>query len=180
MEVKWSKVERRFNGSWREGQDRFGEISLRLAGDEIRGAFTTDTKSKLNPGTPALADLLWTRADRSTAELAQSGREPAAPRESPPRDASGQPLPGPFQSPDWTATDSTGRRGASTPLPGSAAAAPELTIPLNKAAHVVAYSPDGKLLAVADWGLANLYDGANRQAEDRASAAGRRAEQTAR
>ncbi|HKD37072.1 MAG TPA: protein kinase, partial [Pirellulales bacterium] len=62
IELKWSRIERRFNGTWREGQDRFGEISVRLAGDEIRGAFTTDEKSKLNPGTPHLVDLAWTRA----------------------------------------------------------------------------------------------------------------------
>ncbi len=62
IQLKWSRIERRFNGTWREGEDRVGEISIRLAGDEIRGAYTTDTKSKINPGTPHLVDLAWNRA----------------------------------------------------------------------------------------------------------------------
>jgi serine/threonine protein kinase len=61
IQLKWSRIERRFNGAWREGEDRFGELSIRLVGDEIRGAFTTDAKSRINPATPRLADLLWTR-----------------------------------------------------------------------------------------------------------------------
>ncbi len=64
IELKWSRIERRFNGKWSEGsegQDRFGELSVRLAGDEIRGALTTDVKSKINPAAPRLADLTWTR-----------------------------------------------------------------------------------------------------------------------
>ena len=36
IRLKWSRIERRFNGTWREGEDRFGDISLRLVGDEIR------------------------------------------------------------------------------------------------------------------------------------------------
>jgi hypothetical protein len=66
IELKWSRVERRFNGAWREGEDRFGELSVRLVGDEIRGAHTTDAKSKINPGTPRLADLTWVRPQRSS------------------------------------------------------------------------------------------------------------------
>jgi protein involved in polysaccharide export with SLBB domain len=62
IELKWSRIERRFNGTWREGEDRFGELSVRSVGDEIHGALTTDPKSKINPATPRLADLRWTRA----------------------------------------------------------------------------------------------------------------------
>ncbi len=61
IHVKWSRIERRFNGTWKEGEDRFGEISLRLVGDEIRGANTTDATSKINPATPRLADFAWKR-----------------------------------------------------------------------------------------------------------------------
>jgi WD40 repeat protein len=63
IQLKWSPIERRFYGTWREGEDRFGELSLRLAGNEIRGALSTDAKSKINPATPRLADLTWIRAD---------------------------------------------------------------------------------------------------------------------
>ncbi len=59
IQLKWSRIERRFNGTWREGEDRFGKISIRLVGQEIRGAHTTDPKSRINPATPRLADLAW-------------------------------------------------------------------------------------------------------------------------
>ena len=68
IELKWSRIERRFNGTWREGEDRFGDISVRLVGDEIRGALTTDAKSKINPATPRLADLAWTRVGAAVAD----------------------------------------------------------------------------------------------------------------
>jgi serine/threonine-protein kinase len=61
IQLKWSRIERRFNGTWSEGTDRFGEISVRLQGDEIRGAHTTDSQSRINPGTPRLSDLSWRR-----------------------------------------------------------------------------------------------------------------------
>ncbi|MGA2255233.1 MAG: protein kinase, partial [Thermoguttaceae bacterium] len=67
IELKWSRIERRFNGTWCEGEDRFGELSIRLADQEIRGALTTDARSKLNPATPRLADLLWSRTGERTA-----------------------------------------------------------------------------------------------------------------
>lgn len=74
--LKWSRVERRFNGTWREGDDRNGKISLRLVGDEIRGAWTTNKMSRINPGTPELADLLWVRnADVDDPTRAQLQRE---------------------------------------------------------------------------------------------------------
>jgi len=59
--LKWSPIECRFNGTWREGEDRFGELSLRLVDDEIRGAHTTDPKSKINQASPQLADVAWIR-----------------------------------------------------------------------------------------------------------------------
>jgi WD40 repeat protein len=62
IHLKWSPIERRFTGTWREGEDRFGELSLRLVNNEIRGALTTDAKSRINPATPRLADLTWVRA----------------------------------------------------------------------------------------------------------------------
>ncbi|WP_417387092.1 protein kinase domain-containing protein [Gimesia sp.] len=62
VNLKWSRIERRFNGTWREGEERFGKLSIRLADDEIRGAWTTSRQSLVNPGTPELADLLWVRA----------------------------------------------------------------------------------------------------------------------
>ncbi len=78
IQLKWSRIERRFNGTWREGEDRFGDISVRLVGDEIRGALTTDAKSKINPATPRLADLTWTRVGATVAEEHGTPLQPAA------------------------------------------------------------------------------------------------------
>ena len=61
MEFEWSRIERRFNGSWREGKKRFGKISLRHTDDRILGAWTTSNNSEIDPGRPHLADLQWTR-----------------------------------------------------------------------------------------------------------------------
>jgi serine/threonine protein kinase/formylglycine-generating enzyme required for sulfatase activity len=76
IELKWSRIERRYNGTWSEGQDRFGKISVRQVGDEIRGAFTTDRASKINPGTPELADLTWVRAKATDAPSRPSKKAP--------------------------------------------------------------------------------------------------------
>ena len=59
LKLAWSRTERRFNGAWSEGEDRFGEVSLRLVDGEIRGAVTTDAKSRLEHGEPRLADFAW-------------------------------------------------------------------------------------------------------------------------
>jgi hypothetical protein len=61
IQLRWSQIERRFNGTWREGEDRFGELSLRLVDDEIRGAQRTDPSSKVNHARPQLADVAWIR-----------------------------------------------------------------------------------------------------------------------
>ena len=64
IDLKWSRIERRYIGTWREGEDdRFGDLSIRLIDKEIRGALTTDPNSKINPGTPRLADLVWARVN---------------------------------------------------------------------------------------------------------------------
>ncbi len=76
IQLKWSRIERRFNGTWREGDDRFGELSVRLVGDEIRGAHTTDPKSKINPATPRLADLAWTRFKETAPREAKTEAKP--------------------------------------------------------------------------------------------------------
>ena len=61
MQMKWSRLEHRFNGTWQEGNDRSGKISVRLVDGQIRGAWTTSKKSEIGAGTPGLADLLWVR-----------------------------------------------------------------------------------------------------------------------
>lgn len=65
LQLKWSRIESRFNGTWQEGADRHGKISVRLVDGQIRGAWTTSKDSEINAGTPDLADLLWVRGNES-------------------------------------------------------------------------------------------------------------------
>ena len=84
LELKWSAVERRFKGAWREGQDRSGKLAVRLVDGEIRGAWTADKESRIGPGTPELADLLWKRSSGISTTLppaAVAGKASAEPRE---------------------------------------------------------------------------------------------------
>ena len=61
LELKWSRLERRFKGTWTHPENRTGKLSLRLVDDEIRGAWTMSKKSEADPGTPRLGDLTWAR-----------------------------------------------------------------------------------------------------------------------
>lgn len=46
LNLTWSRLERRFNGSWKEGADCHGEISIEHVNGELRGGFLTDKSSK--------------------------------------------------------------------------------------------------------------------------------------
>ena len=72
LHVKWSRLEHRFNGTWQEGNDRNGKISVRLVDGQIRGAWRTSKESEINAGIPDMADLLWVRQNES--EMADEGR----------------------------------------------------------------------------------------------------------
>jgi uncharacterized protein (TIGR03067 family) len=61
LRLKWSRVERRFNGRWEQADEQSGKISLRLVDDEIRGAWTTGKSGSKAMGTARLADLSWKR-----------------------------------------------------------------------------------------------------------------------
>src|SRR4051794_20601270 len=50
IQLRWSRLERRFNGTWR-GEAEFGDLSIRLVTNQVRGAFTTDAKSRIDPAT---------------------------------------------------------------------------------------------------------------------------------
>ncbi len=62
LHLKWSRLERRFNGTWGKGAERSGTMSLRLVDKEIRGGWTTDEEAQLESGTPLVGDLLWKRS----------------------------------------------------------------------------------------------------------------------
>ena len=67
IRVTWSRIERQFTGTWHEGDDRFGDISVCPVGNELRVAFGADAKCKVNPGTPHLKAMTWTRAKAAVA-----------------------------------------------------------------------------------------------------------------
>ncbi|MEZ6097583.1 MAG: protein kinase [Pirellulaceae bacterium] len=74
LELKWSRLERRFNGTWREDNDHFGKLSLRLVDAEIHGGWTTSTKANRDEQHPRLADLVWERAASSVeSDVAETG-----------------------------------------------------------------------------------------------------------
>jgi WD40 repeat protein len=64
IQLKWSRVEGRFNGTWKEGDDRLGTISLHLVNDEIRGARVFGKRAEIAAGTPNLAEFIWERAGK--------------------------------------------------------------------------------------------------------------------
>lgn len=63
IELNWSRIERRFKGTWSEGDERFGTLSIHLVNGAIQGAYHTDLKSK--PNAPELAELHWTLASHA-------------------------------------------------------------------------------------------------------------------
>ncbi|MCU0719281.1 MAG: serine/threonine protein kinase [Pirellula sp.] len=61
IDLKWSRVENRFNGTWRIPENHSGKLSIRLVENEIHGGWTTSKKSDTHLGTPRLGDLTWKR-----------------------------------------------------------------------------------------------------------------------
>ncbi|MCA9177418.1 MAG: protein kinase [Planctomycetales bacterium] len=80
FQLRWSRVERRFNGTWKSPDGRFGRLSLRLDGEgEIRGARTTSKPADDDSGPPRLTDLHWRRAaqEPSTGVTEKPSAKPA-------------------------------------------------------------------------------------------------------
>ena len=65
IELKWSRIERRFNGSWRDGSQRLGRISLRVVDDELDGGWTTDKDVSKSVEFPRLGSLKWKQGPSS-------------------------------------------------------------------------------------------------------------------
>ncbi|MCA9011198.1 MAG: serine/threonine protein kinase [Planctomycetaceae bacterium] len=67
IQLKWSRVERRFNGTWQmQDQKATGRLSVQPDGTEIHGAWTTQKNSDVIEGTPRLADLVWKRSTENS------------------------------------------------------------------------------------------------------------------
>ncbi|HVX13499.1 MAG TPA: PQQ-binding-like beta-propeller repeat protein [Pirellulales bacterium] len=76
IQLEWSRLERRFKGTWRDSDDRFGELSLRLVGAELHGA-QTNAGARVDAVKPRLADLTWVRREQRQ-NLAKEGDKPIA------------------------------------------------------------------------------------------------------
>lgn len=68
IEIKWNEKELRFNGVWGEEKHRSGTISVRLAGEQILGAWTTSKESLIEPGSPGLSELIWRRPKKTASK----------------------------------------------------------------------------------------------------------------
>jgi WD40 repeat protein/anti-sigma factor RsiW len=139
LELAWSRLERRFKGTWQEGTDRFGTIAVRLVDGEVRGAWTTSRESRISPGNPELADLAWVRVAKTGQKTVEE-----SPADSPAE--SGKPPP--------LSVRSTLRTPAPTPqlAPKKASSMPRRLqqFPVSHRVQLVACSPDGRLIAVAN------------------------------
>lgn len=67
IELSWSPDTQRFEGTWKEGDDRAGNLAIRMlpGGNVIRGSWTTNAKSKVQPGRPEHSDLEWLRSNKT-------------------------------------------------------------------------------------------------------------------
>jgi hypothetical protein len=75
MELTWSRLDGRYKGAWRVGEERSGRLSLRVLENEIRGAWTTNNQAGSASSDPELSDLMWKRPSDSDATLTR-GTEP--------------------------------------------------------------------------------------------------------
>ena len=74
LQLKWSRTERRYNGSWQRSKAHRGKLSVRLVDGKIRGAWTTKRAPETEPPTPRLSDLVWQRFDPLAGNVALSSR----------------------------------------------------------------------------------------------------------
>ena len=154
LQLKWSRTDGRFHGTWQEGNERFGEITLRVVKNEIRGAVTSDARSKIAKD-PRLTDFTWVRAKIGAIE------PPAKATTPPPKFAHSDPA--------------DAKKRASIPEAllkvaggGNAAKAPPELVwvfsekpkgdPSDHAVMGLAFSPDGRWLAIYRANSARLWD----------------------
>jgi serine/threonine protein kinase len=79
MELTWSRLDGRYKGAWRVGEERSGRLSLRVMENEIRGAWTTNNQAGSTSSDPELSDLTWKRPSDSDATLARATELGGAP-----------------------------------------------------------------------------------------------------
>lgn len=76
LQLEWSRLQRRYNGRWKVGDEQAGSITLRAVNvQRVRGAIAVDADSKVADDMPRLREFSWQRTS-ATAE-AEYGTETA-------------------------------------------------------------------------------------------------------
>lgn len=61
LRLEWSRLQRRYNGRWKVGDNQAGSLTLRVRGREARGAVAFDPDASAAPNSPRLRDFTWRR-----------------------------------------------------------------------------------------------------------------------
>lgn len=68
--LAWSRISRRFNGKWEEGEKApFGDLSIRVVDGQIRGAYSIDKQFITDATASQLADLAWNRSTEAEPDV---------------------------------------------------------------------------------------------------------------
>ena len=65
INLKWSRMDERFHGTWRQGSQNKGQLSLRPVEGGLAGAFTANQSARTELKLPKLADFEWTKKTES-------------------------------------------------------------------------------------------------------------------
>lgn len=68
MQLEWSHLQRRYNGRWKIGEELSGSVTLRAGGNELRGAVSADSDSRVPEDMPRLREFSWQRANAGVAD----------------------------------------------------------------------------------------------------------------
>ncbi len=76
LHLEWSRLQRRYNGRWKVGDDTAGSITLRADGiSGIRGAISVDPDSQLTADAPRLREFSWKRSSSAVTTAGQVKQE---------------------------------------------------------------------------------------------------------
>ena len=106
LQLRWSRVQQRFNGEWRTGDSMFGELSLRqTSSSQLRGAISIDPAAETSAEVPRLREFVWQPSTQPAAAARRNAK--ALPQES--EDESERRQQGPPQAENVAATESDAR-----------------------------------------------------------------------
>ena len=67
LHLAWSRLQRRYNGRWKLGDEQAGSITLRVRDGEVLGAVSVDPDLPTSSNMPRLREFVWQRAVRPAA-----------------------------------------------------------------------------------------------------------------